>query len=502
MFTPPWFGNSMLFAKELLIVSSVGQIIVFIVCSALFLGPCALHAEEAPRLQMSLQQARATAIEHNLSLLLARTTQATGELADDRAMDTFVPVLLIDGQWSDDVSLVVDGERDRSLRYGAQVNWSRPQGTSMFARLNAVEFFSGQSFLPVPSNSLQLGISQSLLQGFGEDANLLGVADAEVALQRMVFVGEVNEFLLEVEQTYWALVFAQNDVKIKQRSYERARSQFDDTSENIKRGLLAPGEIFIVEENLVFFEQQLIGSKESLALAQNRLAQLTRRAPRTIIEATDDLAQRSFDPPPDYEQALGVALEKNPGVQAAKLRSTQREEQLAFEQNRFKPTLDLSAAATLNGIDPSRSQAWQQVFTARNPGWQVGVDFSIPLDRAPDRAEVEAAEIQKKRAEIAEEAARDQVRYGLQEALTRWTRRLEILALAEKRMDLALEKLKNEQDKYKSGLSTLANVVLFQRDLDSARLNVQSARQDVVLAAARVYQLQGTLVERAGVEVK
>lgn len=476
------------------------MMMVTVLCG-LCVAPTARAADEPVALTMSLQQARSFAIEHNLSLLIARTTKATGELANDRAMDAFVPVLSVDGEWSDDVSLVVDGERNRSLRYGTQLNWSRPQGTRLFARLNAVEFFSGQSFLPTPTNSLQLGASQSLLQGFGKDANLLGRASAEVELQRALFIGQVNSFLLEVEQTYWALVFAQNDVKIKQRSYERAKIQFEETSENIRRGLLARGEIFVVEENLVFFEQQLIRSQEALTLAQNQLAQLTRRPPRSEILATGDLAQRSFDPPPEYKNALNVALKKNPTVHAATLRTKQEDEQLSFQRNQYKPTLDVSAAATLSGIDPSRSQAWQQVFTARNPGWRVSLDFSVPLDRQPDRAQVEAAEIQKTRAELAEQAARDDVRYGLQDALTRWERRLDVLNLADRRMNLALEKLKNEQDKYKSGLSTLANVVLFQRDLDSARLGVQSARQDVVLAAARVYQLQGTLVERAGVEV-
>ena len=101
----------------------------------------------------------------------------------------------------------------------------------------------------------------------------------------------------------------------------------------------------------------------------------------------------------------------------------------------------------------------------------------------------------------AEEDARDDVRYGLKQALTRWQRRLEVLQLAENRMRLAMDKLEVEQEKYKSGLSTLANVVLFQRDLDSARQGLQTARYDVILATARHHQLQGTLAASAGVEV-
>ena len=458
--------------------------------------------DDNEQVEMTLQRARSLAMEHNLVMLIARAQAEAGERSDEIAFDAFVPRLVVDALWRDDVSLVVDGERDRSALYGAQLDWQLPRGTALFARLGAVEFLSGQSFVPAPTNSAQIGLRQPLLQGFGQDANLIERAEYEVALQRALFAGQANAFLFDVERAYWALVLAQNDLDIKQRSYERALSQYNDTSENIRRGLLAEGEIFIVEENLVFFEQQQIRSEESLRLAQNELARLTRRPPEVLIVATEDLADRSFELPPEYDVALKTALERNFDVRAAALRRAQREETLEFERNRYRPRFDVSAAATLNGIDPSRLVAWQQVATAQNPGWLVGFDFIIPLDRRPDRAEVEVAEILTARAEAEEELERDGVRYGLQEALTRWQRRLDVLALGERRVALALGKLEIEQEKYQSGLSTLANVVLFQRDLDSARLSLQVARQDVALAAARVYQIQGVLIERAGVELE
>lgn len=451
--------------------------------------------------QLGLSQTHALAIQNNLSLLISRYQKQQGEQASSRVRQAYVPSLSIDLGWSDDVSLIAD-ERNRSLAYGAQVNWTLPQGTGLFARLEALEFLSGQSFVPQPSNKLQLGVSQPLLQGFGQGVDNIDRAKAEVKQQQAVFASVLNDFLLEVEQSYWSLVLAQNDVVIKQRSRERAQKQFDDMTENIRRGLVAPGEIFIVEENLVFFTQQLIRSEEALTLAQTRLARLIRVDPNTEITATDDLEKYAFKAPPSLEEALNTALANNPSVQAAEFSLSQQKETLSIAQNQYKPQLDLSAAATLNGVDQSRAQAWKQVVTAQQPGWQVGLDFTIPLDRSPDRARLEITELATAQARTVVEDARDDVRYGIKEELTRWQRRLEVLNLSEKRMNLALEKLQTEQEKYKSGLSTLANVVLFQRDLDSARIGLQSARLDVVLAAVRLYRLQGTLSQHVGVEVQ
>ena len=462
--------------------------------------------DAAPRavsspLSLSLQQVRALSLQHNLSLLLSRASRAQGELIDDQARAPYVPSIAVDLGYSDQVSLVAADERNRSLSYGAQTTWTLPQGTGLFARLEALEFLSGASFVPTPTNTLQVGLSQPFLQGLGQGVDQLDAARAQARRQKAIFLNELNGFLLEVEQAYWSLSLAQNDVAIRIRSIERAQKQYDEMTENIRRGLVAEGEIFIVEENLVFFSQQLIRSRETLELAQAELARLIRVDPTAELIATDDLSTQSFAPPPSYEDSLKVGLDQNPNVLSARELTAQRRELYQVAQNQYKPQLDLSAAATLSGIDPSRLVAWQQVFTARQPGWRVGLDFSVPLDRSPDRARREAAELSLSQAALAEEDARDDVRYGLKQALTRWQRRLEVLQLAENRMKLAMDKLDVEQEKYKSGLSTLANVVLFQRDLDSARQGLQTARYDVLLAAARHHQLQGTLAQSAGVEL-
>ena len=494
------------------------QVVLRIVsCAALLVATqhqslAASNAEEAssptnpPRqttspLSLGISQARALAIQYNLSLILSRAEREQGELIDDQARSPYVPFIAVDLGYSDQVSLVANDERNRSLSYGAQTSWTLPQGTGLFARLEALEFLSGASFVPTPTNTLQVGLSQPFLRGLGQGVDQLDAARAQARQQKAIFLNELNSFLLEVEQAYWSLSLAQNDVAIRIRSIERAQTQYDEMTENIRRGLVAEGEIFIVEENLVFFSQQLIRSKETLELAQATLARLIRVDPSTEIIATDDLSTQSFDPPPSYEESLAIGLEYNPAVQSARELTNQRRELYEVASNQYRPQLDLNAAATLSGIDPSRLSAWQQVFTARQPGWRVGLDFSVPLDRSPDRARREAAEIALSRATTAEEDARDDVRYGLKQALTRWQRRLEVLQLAENRMRLAMDKLEVEQEKYKSGLSTLANVVLFQRDLDSARQGLQTARYDVILATARHHQLQGTLAASAGVEV-
>ncbi len=457
-------------------------------------------ASEAARgVPVTLAQARAKAIGANLPLLIARLDARLGAVSARQARRPFVPVIQLEAGWRDDVALIVD-ERNRSLTYSATLNWVLPVGTRLFASAGATDFFSGASFVPVPATALQLGVVQPLLRdGWGE-GNLLAQRDLDVALQRAIFLSVLNEFLAELDIAYWELAFSQANLNIRVRSRDRARQQFDDTSENIRRGLLAPGEIHIVEENLVFFEQQLVRAQEVVELTQVRLARLLRDHSPTPMLAADALDAPTLATP-ELEAMYETALQLNPSLKAQEVLIAQAREQVSFDRNQIKPALDASAALRLNGVDPIRSQAWQQAISADQPDWRVGLVFEVPLVRDPDHARVERAEIGLQQQQLTRDDARDRVRFGLRELAIQLTRRQQLLELSQRGVRLAELKLQTEQEKYQSGLSTLPNVVLFQRDLDTARNAYERAITDVLIARTRVAQQIGDLHQRAGVKV-
>ena len=80
--------------------------------------------------------------------------------------------------------------------------------------------------------------------------------------------------------------------------------------------------------------------------------------------------------------------------------------------------------------------------------------------------------------------------------------RRRLLELATQRVILSERNLETEREKYKRGLSTLPNVVLFQRDLDAAMLGERQARVDLILLYSRVYNASGTLPSQGGVEIE
>ena len=452
---------------------------------------------------LTREEARREAVMNNLDLLLARKDRERAELIARTSRRPYVPIVRASVNWQDETSLVVAGERNRSFRYAAGASWALPVGTQFDAQVGSTEFLSGASFVPVPTTALELSVVQPLLQGFGSDSNLLDQADLEVQVQRSLFIEQLNAFIVQVDQAYWELAYAQADLDIKTRSVARARQQFEDTSANIERGLLAAGEIYVVEDNLVNFEIQLIRSKESLDLARARLARLMRSDPREEIVAGDSLeAQAMKGGEVAWERDLDAALSNNPRVELQRVSLDQAREQVAFDRNQIKPSLDASAGVTLNGVDQSRAAAWGDVATAQNPDYRVGLRFEVPIDRDPQRARVERAEISVTRAETALAQSENEVTYDLRELVVQLEKRQQILEASGRLVELAELKLSTEQEKYRSGLSTLAYVVQFQREFDSARIARQRAAFDVIVLRARIANTMGVLYREAGLEVR
>lgn len=450
---------------------------------------------------VSLAEVRATASENAIDVLTARMNEDFARLAARSARRPFVPTLGLSATWADRVSLVAEGTRDRSLSYEASLGWTLPIGTRLSAAAGSTEFFSGSSFVPQPTTTVSLSAAQPLLEGGWNSSNLLDRADLEIELQRALFVDSLNAFIVEVDRAYWNLAETEADVEIKRRSRDRAKQQFEDTKANIERGILAPGEIFVVEENLVIFEQQLLRSLESLELARLRLARLMRVPPETPLSTGGELDSAEADAP-EFEAALASAMGNNPALVATEISKRQADVVIDFEENRRLPSLDLAASIFSVGTDEDRSTAWGQALTADSLDYRVGLDFSIPLDFGPDNARVESARLSRREAELDEEDAHDTIHYGLRGLYARYVRRIVILERAEKLVGLAEQKLATERDKYKSGLSTLIDVVRFQRDLDGALIAAKRARVDVLVLTSEIAQLQGTLYSRAGLELR
>jgi len=301
---------------------------------------------------------------------------------------------------------------------------------------------------------------------------------------------------VRADQAYWELAFAQEDLDIKLRSRDRAKTQFEETQENIRRGLLAPGEIYIVEENLVDFEDRLSRAEEAIALADSTLRRLLRPSSAAPLRAASSVETAAAAAATEAD-AINAAVTRNPNVVAARLTAQRAGIGIAGEQHQAFPQLDVFGSA---GVAKGKTTAGDAL--PGDPELRAGVRLSFPLYWGPDAARVQRARTEHAQRQLEVSDAEDGALAAVRDAAIRIRARRQRLDLAARIVDLAQKKLVVERDKYKSGLSTLADVVRFQRELDAALSGALRARVDLLTARTEMLAARGDLHDTLSVAVQ
>ena len=453
--------------------------------------------------QLTRRTALQTAASGNLEVLAARLARDTATYSASASRQEFVPSLVLTTSYDDTFGAnEADPEsvhRERSIGYGAGVNWRAPSGTTIDLSASQSHSVAGQAD---DGSAIGVSVTQPLLKNGWRAGAAAGMreADLEAEIQRESFRGYLNDFLVEVDAAYWDLAFGQANIEITRRSLERAKAQYEDTKENIRRGLLPETDIYVVEENVVSFEQQLLAAEQDLATANSRMAALLQQHPGTRYVAVDAL---DLDPVlPDAAEATREALEDHPSLAARRLVLEKAHVKLSYAKNQLLPSLDLSASFSLNGVAGDAAEAWSEVAAADKPEFGVGLSFSMPLWLGPGLANVRGNQAETKRQLLALKLEETRLAFAVRDALAQLATQKKKLVLARRIYELAEKKLEAEVEKYKNGVSRLPEVVRFQKELDSALLSFRSVQKQLLVYHAQLLRTEGRLDRDAGVAVR
>lgn len=467
--------------------------VAFSLLLASLLAPLGAAAADPPGRPLTRDEALRTAAAQNLGLLVDALDIASAETAVDVAYGAYVPTLDVEGKVGHVPAPT--GEPRTALTVSPTLVASSPLGTTLSAGATVREGLGGN---PASERTLRVELTQALLRGglaLGSDT-AVPLAKADVAIAKERYRDGLNRFLADVDAAYWELAFAREDRAIKRRSRDLAATQRDETQENIRRGLLAPGEIYIVEENLVDFEERLTRADEAVALAEVTLSRLLRAPAGPAPEPSSAIAAPPSPRPSDAD-SLVFARGHHPLIAAARLAVEQSDTRLGGERREAYPALDaFGALSRSEGTD-----TFGQVVDD-SPALEAGLRLSIPLYWGPDAARVERARIARRQAGLSLEETTLSVETALKQAAIRLAARERRLELAATIVELSQKKLEVERDKYKSGLSTLADVVRFQRELDAALSASLRAKVDVLEARTALGAARGDLAETLGIEVR
>src|SRR5579864_497387 len=210
-----------------------------------------------------------------------------------------------------------------------------------------------RSFLqPSINSTFRLQLRQHLLQGFGLLPNLrfIWIARNDRKISESSFRQQVSTTVAQIQNIYWDLVSAYENVKVNERSVALAQKTLSDNQRQVQIGTLAPIEVVRAQSALASAQQALIVAQTNLELQQSLTKNaLTRSLPKgsPLIEApvipTDTMQLPSAENNTPIEQMVDDAIAHRPEIEQSDIVLTNRRITEKSAKNALLPSVDVFA---------------------------------------------------------------------------------------------------------------------------------------------------------------
>jgi outer membrane protein TolC len=269
-------------------------------------------------------------------------------------------------------------------------------------------------------SGLTFRLQQPLLSGFGRNVNRarISISQNNRRISLLDFRQQLEQTLLEVEETYWSLYRARREVDIQRDLLQRTI----DTAERIRQRLgqdANPGQVAEAtrdigqrRSNLILAEANAANLSAQLKFLMND-PDLPVAGDTMIVTATNPIEMPvTFD----YSDALETALLFRPEIGQEQLRVLSADVAFGFGQNALLPRLDVILEAGFQGLSDEIFEAVENQFEFNNLNFAAGVQFEVPLGNRAPRATAKRARLQKLQAVTRFAAAKEQIALEVKQA--------------------------------------------------------------------------------------
>jgi outer membrane protein len=410
-----------------------------------------------------------------------------------------------------------------SLSVGFQNN--RQTTNSLFNTLN-----------PTLNSSFRATVTQHLLQGFGMGLNtrFIRIARNDREIADVSFRNQVIETVSQIENIYWDLVNAYENVKAKERALGLAQKTLSDNQKQVEIGTLAPIEVVRAKSTVAANQQALIVAQTNLQLQQLLMKNaLARSLSDPVLAAapvipTDTMAIPPEEPITPVQDLINDALSHRPDLAESRIDLTNREINRKAAANELLPSVDLVAfygASALAGVQnplsvcqpgqtgflasictpagvvPTRgySDAFGNLFDSTAPDKGLGLQVNIPIRNRSAQADQMRSELELRQAEMRLQQLQNQVAISVRQAQFAVQQNRAQVEAGEKALELAQQSLDAEQKKYALGASTNFNVLQTESDLATADSNLVAARTAYEKSRVELDRVTGYTLVRNGI---
>lgn len=298
---------------------------------------------------------------------------------------------------------------------------------------------------------------------------------------------KAKQTIASAESAYWQLALAQELSQIQKDTLDRQRALRDWSARRTKDDLADKGDYLQADAAFRLAELSLTQAQNDLRVAARGFNSARGIDSDDVKETLAPIDSDSLD----HLKAPARAKFRD-DVKAALANQKVSQANAALGREKNAPTFDVYAQYSLTGRDNSVGSAVANSYNLNYPYTQVGVQFSLPLDfglLADDRAgylkEQRGAELEYSRKVFDQENEWKDLVQKLTESQTR-------LSLARQIESVQREKVDHEKLRLHRAQTTTFQVLQFETDYNTARVNHLRAANEVLNLVAKMKVFGGS----------
>ncbi|MBZ5656655.1 MAG: TolC family protein [Acidobacteriia bacterium] len=383
------------------------------------------------------------------------------------------------------------------------------------------------------NSSLRATINQPLLSGFGflPNTRFIKIAKNNREISDVAFRLQVITTVNQIQNIYWDLVNAYENVKVQQDSVALAEKTLSDNKKQVEIGTLAPIEVVRAQSVVATNQQSLIKAQTDLQLQQ---LLMKNALSRTLVDPaladaevipTDTMLVPDKEPTVPTQDLVNEALAHRAELAQSRIDLTNRGITKRSASNALLPTLNLFAYYQGSGVGGSQNPNYlcvqdptnpfcsgarvipntpygdtlSQLVDSTAPDKGIGLQLNIPLRNRSAQADQVRAELEYRQAQMSLQQQENKIRIEVRQAQFSVQQGRAAVEAARAAVELAKQSLDAEQKKYALGASTTTAVLQTERDLTQAKSNLVTANSNYEKARVELDRSIGATLDRLGI---
>jgi outer membrane protein len=362
------------------------------------------------------------------------------------------------------------------------------------------------NYLGNNASTLNVSLIQPLLRGKGraiatalEQTYTLYVANAK----------SNNEFtnsyeLWQIGNAYWNYYTAFKSLEIYRENESRIRNVLAVTQELVKGDKKPAGDLVQIRADLASQERQTLMAEQDLYAARIYLGKVIGLSSEESVlldspeNAFPTIAGSDYRRDLDKADFLSVAREQRADLRAARQGHEALDRQYQLAENNTKPQLDLTGFVSYGSVSTGNGMSDVLSSFSSNYGRNIGtgarLTFTFPVNNNLARGNLAKSYFALSDQSVVMNNLQRSIELDISNDVNYLHNSVSTLEKAEEVLKYNRDVFNDEQVKFKSGLTTLLSLILFQDRLTAAQLRYLQAHRQFAGAIINLRHDTGTLI--------